>query len=88
MDDSQKRFNGETNSGNNMTASNRYAAFLKEDSQTSSMQSSNENEGEEEEQVFPPIRSFSSVTPVSRVAPQPKTVSSVNSTQQVKFFFY
>ncbi|XP_053352602.1 LIM domain only protein 7 isoform X2 [Clarias gariepinus] len=85
VDDSQKRFNGETNSGNNMTASNRYAAFLKEDSQTSPMQSSNENEGEEEEQVFPPIRSFSSVTPVSRVAPQPKTVSSVNSTQQENY---
>ncbi|KAF5905879.1 LIM domain only protein 7 isoform X1, partial [Clarias magur] len=85
VDDSQKRFNGETNSSNNMTAPNRYAASLKEDSQTSSMQSSNENEREEEEQVFPPIRTSSSVTPVSRVAPQPKTVSSVNSTQQENY---
>lgn len=80
MDDSQKRFNGETNSSRQTS---RYAPFAKEDevnSHTSSVQSSNEVEGKE---VSPPTQTFSSVTPVSRVAPQPKAQSPVTSMQQV-----
>lgn len=78
MDDSQKRFNGEANSSKHTTVPRRYAPFVKEDevnSQTSSVQSSNEDEGEEEEQVVLPTQTNSSVTPVSRVAPQPKALS-------------
>lgn len=86
MDDVQKRFNGETNSSKDTTVPSHYAPFIKEDevsSQTSSVQSSNEDEGEEEAQVDPPTQTFSSVTPVSRVAPQPKAVSPVSNTPQV-----
>ncbi|XP_060732425.1 LIM domain only protein 7 isoform X4 [Tachysurus vachellii] len=72
--DSQKYFNGETKSSRHTTIN----------SQTSSVQSSNENEGQEEEQVVPPTQTSSAVTPVSRVAPQPK-VFPVNSTQQESY---
>lgn len=86
VDDSRKRFNGETNSSKQTTVPSRYAPFVKEDevnSQTSSVQSSSEDTGEEEEQVVSPPQTSSSVTPVSRVAPQPKAVSLLNSSQQV-----
>lgn len=86
MDDPQKRFNGETNSSKHTTVPSRYAPFVKEDevnSQTSSVQSGDEVEEEEDEQVFSPTQTSSSVTPVSRVAPQPKAVSPVTSIQQV-----
>ncbi|XP_017325426.2 LIM domain only protein 7 isoform X6 [Ictalurus punctatus] len=88
VDDSRKRFNGETNSSKQTTVPSRYAPFVKEDevnSQTSSVQSSSEDTGEEEEQVVPPPQTSSSVTPVSRVAPQPKAVSLLNSSQQENY---
>ncbi|XP_047670596.1 LIM domain only protein 7 isoform X4 [Tachysurus fulvidraco] len=72
--DSQKYFNGETKSSRNTTIN----------SQTSSVQSSNENEGQEEEQVVPPTQTSSAVTPVSRVAPQPKVFPD-NSIQQESY---
>lgn len=76
VDDSQKRFNSETNNIKNTAVPSRYTPFVKGDevnSQTSSVQSSNEK-----------MQTTSSVTPVSRVAPQPKAMSHVNSTQQVR----
>ncbi|XP_053482906.1 LIM domain only protein 7 isoform X6 [Ictalurus furcatus] len=88
VDDSRKRFNGETNSSKQTTVPSRYAPFVKEDevnSQTSSVQSSSEDTGEEEEQVVSPPQTSSSVTPVSRVAPQPKAVSLLNSSQQENY---
>uniref|UniRef100_A0A3B1JTQ2 LIM domain 7a n=1 Tax=Astyanax mexicanus TaxID=7994 RepID=A0A3B1JTQ2_ASTMX len=90
LDDSHKRLNGETESSKKTTVPSRYAQFMKEDeanSQTSSVHSSNEDEGEEEEeeQVAPATQTSSSVTPVSRVSPQPKAVSPVNNTQQESY---
>lgn len=85
VDDSQKRFNGETTSSKQTTFPSHYAPFVKEDevnSQTSSVQSSNDVEGKEEGRAIQTTQT-SSVTPVSRVAPQPKSVSPVTSTQQV-----
>ncbi|KAI5621156.1 LIM domain only protein 7, partial [Silurus asotus] len=79
VEDSQKRLNGE--SSKPTTVPIRYTPIVKEDedkSRTSLTRSSNEDE---EEQVVPPT--LSSITPVSRVAPQPKAVSPVNNKQQV-----
>lgn len=73
LDDSQKRFNGEANNRKPTTVN----------FQTSSVQSNNKEEEKKEEQVAPPTQTSSSVTPVSRVAPQFKAMSPVNSTQQV-----
>ncbi|KAF7709522.1 hypothetical protein HF521_016372 [Silurus meridionalis] len=81
VEDSQKRLNGE--SSKPTTVPIRYTPFVKEDedkSRTSLTQSSNEDE---EEQVVPPT--LSSITPVSRVAPQPKAVSPVNNKQQESY---
>uniref|UniRef100_A0A3B4E0K4 LIM domain 7a n=1 Tax=Pygocentrus nattereri TaxID=42514 RepID=A0A3B4E0K4_PYGNA len=93
MDDSHKRFNGDAERSEKTTVPSRYAPFMKEDeahSQTSSAHSSDEEEEEEveevEEQVAPSTHTLSSVTPVSRVSPQPKAVSPVNNAQQVGFY--
>ncbi|TSM68914.1 LIM domain only protein 7 [Bagarius yarrelli] len=72
VDDTQKRFNGETNSSTHTTVN----------FQTSSLQNSTTGEREREEQLNSLIQTSSTITPVSRVAPQPKTVSPLNSTQQ------
>ncbi|KAI4875187.1 hypothetical protein NFI96_023959, partial [Prochilodus magdalenae] len=93
VDDSHKRFNGETESSKKTSVTSRYAPFMKEEearSQTSSVHSSNEDEEdeeeeEEEEEVAPAKQSLSSVTPVSRVSPQPKAVSPVNNVQQESY---
>uniref|UniRef100_A0A3B4CCS8 LIM domain 7a n=1 Tax=Pygocentrus nattereri TaxID=42514 RepID=A0A3B4CCS8_PYGNA len=92
MDDSHKRFNGDAERSEKTTVPSRYAPFMKEDeahSQTSSAHSSDEEEEEEveevEEQVAPSTHTLSSVTPVSRVSPQPKAVSPVNNAQQESY---
>ncbi|XP_036421475.1 LIM domain only protein 7 isoform X3 [Colossoma macropomum] len=90
MDDSHKRFNGEAERSEKPTVPSRYAPFMKEDeahSQSSSAHSSNEDEEEEEEeeQVAPSTQTISSVTPVSRVSPQPKAVSPLNNAQQESY---
>ncbi|KAL7881778.1 hypothetical protein AOLI_G00086260 [Acnodon oligacanthus] len=90
MDDSHKRFNGEAERSEKTPVPSRYAPFMKEDeahSQTSSAHSSNEDEEEEEEeeQVAPSTQTLSSVTPVSRVPPQPKAVSPVNNALQESY---
>lgn len=93
MDDSHKRFNGETESFKKTSVPSRYSPFMKEEeahSQTSSTHSSNEGEDEEEEeneeQLAPATQTSTSITPVNRVSPQPKPVSPVNNTQQVSLY--
>ncbi|KAL6484746.1 hypothetical protein MHYP_G00067910 [Metynnis hypsauchen] len=88
MDDSHKRFNGETERSEKTTVPSRYAPFMKEDeahSQTSSAHSSDEEEEEVEEQMAPSTHTLSSVTPVSRVSPQPKAVFPVSNAQQESY---
>ncbi|XP_066542360.1 LIM domain only protein 7 [Hoplias malabaricus] len=88
MDESHKRVNGDMDSTKKVAAPSRYAAFMKEDeanSQTSSAHSSDEDEEEQEEEQVAPATQTSSVTPVSRVTPQPKAVSPINNTQQESY---
>uniref|UniRef100_A0A4W4EJ46 LIM domain 7a n=1 Tax=Electrophorus electricus TaxID=8005 RepID=A0A4W4EJ46_ELEEL len=87
VNDSHKRFNGETESSNRTAAPRRYPQLTKEDkalSQGSSAHSSDEDEKEEDELVAPAVQASSSAPHVSRVSAQPKVaVAPVSNTKQV-----
>ncbi|XP_028846182.1 LIM domain only protein 7 isoform X15 [Denticeps clupeoides] len=83
MDESYtKRFNGEAESSRKPAEPSRYAPFMTEDearSQTSSVQSSNEDRDDEDEEetaaVGQTVDAGPSPVPLARVSPQPKAVT-------------
>ncbi|XP_035390438.1 LIM domain only protein 7 isoform X2 [Electrophorus electricus] len=89
VNDSHKRFNGETESSNRTAAPRRYPQLTKEDkalSQGSSAHSSDEDEKEEDELVAPAVQASSSAPHVSRVSAQPKVaVAPVSNTKQESY---